>query len=595
MLKFYTNPIKTLILTIFLTLPLTAFSQYTLTDDDVTVDENGVITECTYDFTVKDLIIPETLDGKTITGIAGGNQFDAPFAGKELSSVTLPQTLISLSSFAFFNNDLESIELPSSLLFIGESAFFYNNSIPIGSITLPQSSTNEYTHWIDENGKTVTNLEDNTLSYTARIEYTLTDADVVVENGVITNCSYSFRGKFITIPEELDGQTVTDIMGNGESNENIGPFIKKDIWEVTIPASVETIHDKAFFDNMIISVNFENNSQLKEIGNYAFTLNKYNLPLQLPTSAKSNFENWIDSYGTEFAPNEEYIYEGVPIFAKIPYTLRSNDLTVENGVITGCSYDFESKFITIPDELDGQTITEIGIISTNGIFSHKGIMGLTLPTTLQKIGRAAFMQNSLKSIDLERCTNLSDIGTYAFYSNELEQITIPSTVTTIGEKAFSYNSNLENISFSNNSYINYIGSNAFSMSYFDPELELPSPLKAGKYFSEWEDGNGNTYPGGTTITDFSSDYTAIFSDTPTSLADAPKIDLEVYPNPVQRILNISSDQLVQIEIIDLSGTVIYKSENQDTTVDFSPFAKGIYFLRANNSQGAVKIKKIVKN
>jgi hypothetical protein len=369
-----------------------------------------------------------------------------------------------------------------------------------------------------------------------------------------------------------------------------GPFTNQNIWEVTIPASVEIIQNRAFFNNDLYSVTFENNSQLKNIGTYAFSEN-YGLRFELPTSARSNFEGWIQSDGTEYTEGEEIYYSDLEIIAKLPYTLTDDDVTVENGVITGCSYDFESRFITIPDQLDGQTITEIGVILTNGIFSHKQIMELTLPTTLEKIGRAAFMQDWLKSIDLERCTNLSHIGRYAFYSNGLTELHIPASVTTIEEKAFSYNTQIENLTIAPGSQLNYIGPNAF----LAVELILPSPVKSGEYFVNWQDGNGDTYPGGTTITDFSSDYTAIFSDTPTSLADAPKIDLEIYPNPVQSTLNINSDQLVQIEIIDLSGTVIYKSETQVTSIDFSPFARGIYFLRATDNQGGVKIKKIVKN
>jgi hypothetical protein len=238
MKNFKTTPIKTLILTIFLILPLTSFSQYTLTDDDVTVDENGVITECSYDFTETDIIIPETLDGRTVTGIGGRTDANyAPFEQKELTSIVLPATLINISSYAFFYNNLTSIDLPSDLINIGSFAFGYNdltsvdlpasvtfvgtqafsgnNGINSGDIILPVSQTNEYTHWINYEGDIVTEIETTNLPYAAYIEHTITDEDVVVENGIITSSSYSFRSKFITIPDELDGQTITGIFGDG--------------------------------------------------------------------------------------------------------------------------------------------------------------------------------------------------------------------------------------------------------------------------------------------------------------------------------------------------------------------------------------------
>lgn len=43
-------------------------AQYILTDDDVEVTD-GIITKCTYGFAIKDIIIPDTLDGQPVIGI----------------------------------------------------------------------------------------------------------------------------------------------------------------------------------------------------------------------------------------------------------------------------------------------------------------------------------------------------------------------------------------------------------------------------------------------------------------------------------------------------------------------------------------------
>ncbi|NLX72774.1 MAG: leucine-rich repeat protein [Bacteroidales bacterium] len=102
------------------------------------------------------------------------------------------------------------------------------------------------------------------------------------------------------------------------------------------------------------------------------------------------------------------------------------------GIIQSTSYNSNYKFITIPDELDGQTIKGIKALSENGIFSHKGIYELTLPTTFEELCFAAFSSNNLKSIDLSRCENLHTIGQSAFYSNSITNLVIPASVTSLG-------------------------------------------------------------------------------------------------------------------------------------------------------------------
>ena len=134
---------------------------------------------------------------------------------------------------------------------------------------------------------------------------------------------------------------------------------------------------------------------------------------------------------------------------KIP----SNVTAIPGNCFNGCS-SLES--VTIP-----AGVMTIG----DGAFYACSINALTLPESLEAIGRSAFSCNySLKSVDIpakvktiewsafSSCglTNLviqegvQTIDNYAFNSNSLQNLTLPSTITSIGGGAFC-NNNLKSI------------------------------------------------------------------------------------------------------------------------------------------------------
>ena len=103
------------------------------------------------------------------------------------------------------------------------------------------------------------------------------------------------------------------------------------------------------------------------------------------------------------------------------YTLTDDDVTVVDGYITECTYNYDLKEIVIPNMLDGQTVIGIATLDptmegsdTLGVFSHKDITSVKLPTTLQYIGANAFREDSLKSLDLTGLSALEFIGSAAF-------------------------------------------------------------------------------------------------------------------------------------------------------------------------------------
>lgn len=71
-----------------------------------------------------------------------------------------------------------------------------------------------------------------------------------------------------------------------------------------------------------------------------------------------------------------------------------------------------------------------------------------------------------------------------------------------------------------------------------------------------------------------------------------------YPNPVDNILIVRSDQVLEVQIIDANGkprTSLYKVDGIQT-IDVSAIEKGIYYLRLHNLKtGHVTLDRLIKN
>ena len=94
-------------------------------------DGNGTITD--YNGNAKDLVIPAQIGGKPVTAFG----FRA-FQSKQLTSVTIPDSVTKIGESAFNNNNLTSVTIPRSVTSIGAYAFLTNS---LERITIPNSVT----------------------------------------------------------------------------------------------------------------------------------------------------------------------------------------------------------------------------------------------------------------------------------------------------------------------------------------------------------------------------------------------------------------------------------------------------------------------
>ena len=97
-------------------------------DFNITQNSRGTITITGYRGTVKEVIIPGTIEGIRVTEIGR-----MAFCEKQLTSVTIPNSVTSIGLEAFKGNQLTSVTIPNSVTSIGDGAFSGNQ---LTSITL---------------------------------------------------------------------------------------------------------------------------------------------------------------------------------------------------------------------------------------------------------------------------------------------------------------------------------------------------------------------------------------------------------------------------------------------------------------------------
>lgn len=123
--------------------------------------------------------------------------------------------------------------------------------------------------------------------------------------------------------------------------------------------------------------------------------------------------------------------------------------------------------LIIPSHIDGKEVKRIDEFAFSGYIYSTKIKSLKLPTTLKSIGRGAFVNNEIQSLDLK---NIELLGEGAFAYNSIQQLTISPYLRVIPKNSFKSNEIrkvdllnveiLENECFSLNNYINLFLSDA---------------------------------------------------------------------------------------------------------------------------------------
>ncbi|MBR7032036.1 MAG: leucine-rich repeat protein [Clostridia bacterium] len=157
----------------------------------------------------------------------------------------------------------------------------------------------------------------------------------------------------------------------------------------------------------------------------------------------------------------------VALFICSPAALaeRSGDweYTVSNGEATVTRYYGSATEVSIPSKINGYTVTSLtGYYESNGwrgIFYSKNVKAVTIPDSVTSIGQSAFSGcASLTSVTIG--DSVTSIGYSAFSDcTSLTSVTIPDSVTSIGSYAFYNCRNLTSVTIPDS--VTSIGYSAF--------------------------------------------------------------------------------------------------------------------------------------
>ncbi len=444
-----------------------------------------------------------TSDEKTIT-IA-----DGAFKDSLAEKVTLIGNINRIGAQAFYNcAELTTISLESGLTSIGENAFFNCNNL--NSMNFQADSLDDWAAIVFENEYS------NPMAYAKEERFNGQKADIVdfCEDTTTTISNYMFYGSDDLADVWFD-EGISYIGYKAFANCN-------NLQSVYLPYSMKTINEDAFkncvnlenmyFDGIAedwVGIDFKNEyanpmyyaqkeyfgdtlvkdviiRDFVEVINYdAFngctSLTTITLPRTLKTVKESAFEGcdnltdvYYDGTKTEWGniyimsynddlKNAEIHYRQETVTPAHPYKYTVK----EDGTIKITGYTGSTAQLTIPKELDGYTVTEIGdsafynkqsltdvvipdtvtVIGAKAFSKCDNLIMVTLPAGLKTIKNGAFLNNrNLRKVVIhEGCTTIEH---QAFKDCErLNFITLPSTLTYVGNVAFvntGYYNNAEN-------------------------------------------------------------------------------------------------------------------------------------------------------
>ncbi len=430
-------------------------------------------------------------DCSGLTGITIPNSVtsigDKVFEGcRGLTGVTIPYGVTSIGSNAFSGcSGLTGVTIPNSVTTIGESAFAWCRGLT--SVTIPNSVTNIgnsaffYCYGLTSITipNSVTTIGESAFAACTSLKTVYNFSSLELTKGSTNNGYVAYYAdKVINAPNgSVEGDYVFSVVDGANT---LCVYIGNG-GEITLPADYKG-------ENYVIGADvFKNNtaltsitipSSVTSIGDYAFydctsLKTVYNFSsLELTKGSTGN--GYVAYYADKVinAPNGSV--EGDYVFR------------IVDGANTLCGYIGNGGEITLPADYKGENY----VIGADVFKNNTALIGVTIPNSVTNIGNSAF----------EGCTGLANIiipnsvttiGNSAFYGcSGLSRVTIGKNVKTIKDNAFSVCRNLSDVI--NTSSLNIVkgsADNGYVGYYADLLINANDDLLEGDFVFGVIDGN----------------------------------------------------------------------------------------------------------
>ena len=323
--------------------------------------------------------------------------------------------------------------------------------------------------------------DNNTYTVTEIYQYAFlgntTLTDVILPNSMTMIGEDAFKGcssiTTVVLPEELATlnagafQGCTNLqyfnkrVGDGYISPNELPSTLTTIYvntfygcsslqSIRIPSSITAIEGSAFYNCTNLANVYVFGLTAPTLGNTVFAGTSSELKIYVPAASETTYEG-----ATNWSTYASHI-EAMPAHEFLTYTFDTDNHTATvSGYLDGIAGD-----LVIPDAAYGFNVTAIAYHAFNQ-GTHLGITSITFPQYLTSTGEGAFAYcgNYLTTVDISRCTNLTELDRLtfagcpyltnfkwnkaittirhgAFNGCGFTTMEIPNTVTTIEEYAF---------------------------------------------------------------------------------------------------------------------------------------------------------------
>lgn len=397
-----------------------------------------------------------------------------------LTSLVIPNSVTSIGNYAFhYCSGLTSINIPSGLTEINGGVF--NGCSSLASVTIPSgvnsigngafggcSSLSSVT--IPNNVSSIGSNAFNGCSGLRNID--MSDNITSIGYGAFENC---YILSSVTIPS---GVTVID--------ESVFKNCRS-LTSVTIPSGVTSIKYDSFWGcSGLTSITVEATTPptmqtSSSGGSFEYT---NNCPIYVPCDSLSAYTS---ANGWSLYANR---LRGIPpcTYYKLQSTYSDSTTYVvgcnaSTTLTSGETRGHSTSYQEMTSAVIGDCTEEIGYWAFNSFYS---LTNVSIPNTVTSIGEGAFAHTSLSSITMPN--SVTTIGDYAFFNcSGLTSLNIPDSVTSIGEWSFKFCSGLTSVTIG--SGLTTVQQDSFSYCTALPSITIPDTVTIiGSYAFQYDSG-----------------------------------------------------------------------------------------------------------